>query len=84
MCLTFASALLPAVAAILLHNTPVCRSTKPRSLCACYTLCSNKQQQNPEAEHDPQFDPVIKLEHQVEVKTHEEDEDVQFKMYVTC
>lgn len=51
---------------------------------ACYTLCSNKQQQNPEAEHDPQFDPVIKLEHQVEVKTHEEDEDVQFKMYVTC
>jgi len=25
---------------------------------------------------------VIKLEHKVEVKTNEEDEDVQFKMYV--
>ncbi|SHO77726.1 Similar to S.cerevisiae protein YRB1 (Ran GTPase binding protein) [Malassezia sympodialis ATCC 42132] len=33
-----------------------------------------------EAEHDPHYDPVIKLEHQVEVKTHEEDEDVQFKI----
>ncbi|WFC94429.1 Ran GTPase binding protein Sbp1 [Malassezia brasiliensis] len=33
-----------------------------------------------EAEHDPQFEPVIKLEHQVEVKTNEEDEDVQFKI----
>ncbi|AXA48998.1 Ran-binding protein 1 [Malassezia restricta] len=33
-----------------------------------------------EAEHDPQFDPVIKLEHKVEVKTNEEDEDVQFKI----
>jgi len=30
--------------------------------------------------HDPQFDPVIKLEHKVEVKTNEEDEDVQFKI----
>ena len=37
-------------------------------------------EQAPEAEHDPQFDPVIKLEHQVEVKTHEEDEDVVFKI----
>ncbi|WFD33632.1 Ran GTPase binding protein Sbp1 [Malassezia cuniculi] len=36
--------------------------------------------QAPEAEHDPQFDPVIKLEHKVEVKTHEEDEDVIFKI----
>lgn len=36
--------------------------------------------QSAEAEHDPQFEPVIKLENQVEVKTHEEDEDVQFKM----
>lgn len=33
-----------------------------------------------EAEHDPQFEPVIKLENQVEVKTHEEDEDVEFKI----
>lgn len=39
-------------------------------------------QQGAEAEHDPHYDPVIKLEHQVEVKTHEEDEDVQFKMCV--
>ncbi|KAI3627089.1 YRB1 [Malassezia furfur] len=29
-----------------------------------------------EGEHDPQFEPVIKLEQQVEVKTNEEDEDV--------
>ncbi|EPQ26507.1 uncharacterized protein PFL1_05829 [Pseudozyma flocculosa PF-1] len=33
-----------------------------------------------EAENDPQFEPVIKLEQQVEVKTHEEDESVLFKM----
>lgn len=38
--------------------------------------------QGAETENDPQFEPVIKLEHQVEVKTNEEDEDVQFKMYV--
>ncbi|PWZ02337.1 hypothetical protein BCV70DRAFT_62611 [Testicularia cyperi] len=31
-------------------------------------------------ENDPHFEPVIKLENQVEVKTHEEDEDVTFKM----
>ncbi len=33
-----------------------------------------------EAENDPHFEPVIKLENQVEVKTHEEDESVTFKM----
>ncbi|WFD01884.1 Ran GTPase binding protein Sbp1 [Malassezia obtusa] len=33
-----------------------------------------------EAEHEPQFEPVIKLDQQVEVKTNEEDEDVQFKI----
>lgn len=33
-----------------------------------------------EAENDPHFEPVIKLENQVEVKTHEEDEEVTFKM----
>ncbi|KAI0787079.1 RanBP1 domain-containing protein [Irpex lacteus] len=33
-----------------------------------------------EEEHDPQFEPVIKLTEQVEVKTLEEDEDVLFKM----
>jgi hypothetical protein len=33
-----------------------------------------------EPENDPQFEPVIKLEQQVETKTHEEDEDVLFKM----
>ena len=33
-------------------------------------------------EHDPQFEPVIKLTEQVEVKTMEEDEEVLFKMYV--
>ena len=31
---------------------------------------------------DPQFEPVIKLTEQVETKTHEEDEDVLFKMCV--
>ncbi|TKY85675.1 hypothetical protein EX895_005215 [Sporisorium graminicola] len=33
-----------------------------------------------ETENDPHFEPVIKLENQVEVKTHEEDEEVTFKM----
>ncbi|WFD30221.1 Ran GTPase binding protein Sbp1 [Malassezia sp. CBS 17886] len=33
-----------------------------------------------DAEHDPHYDPVIKLENKVEVKTHEEDEDVLFKI----
>ena len=32
-------------------------------------------------EHDPQFEPVIKLTEQVETKTFEEDEDALFKMY---
>ncbi|KAI0750832.1 RanBP1 domain-containing protein [Daedaleopsis nitida] len=31
-------------------------------------------------EHDPHFEPVIKLTEQVETKTHEEDESVLFKM----
>lgn len=34
-----------------------------------------------EEEHDPQFEPVIKLTEQVETKTNEEDEEVLFKMY---
>ncbi|KAI0693574.1 RanBP1 domain-containing protein [Cytidiella melzeri] len=33
-----------------------------------------------EEEHDPHFEPVIKLTEQVDVKTMEEDEDVLFKM----
>ena len=33
-------------------------------------------------EVDPHFEPVIKLTEQVETKTHEEDEDVLFKMCV--
>ena len=33
-----------------------------------------------EDNHDPQFEPVLKLTEQVEAKTHEEDEDVLFKM----
>ena len=33
-------------------------------------------------DEDPQFEPVIKLTEQVEVKTNEEDEDVLFKMCV--
>ncbi|KAJ3550640.1 hypothetical protein NM688_g5027 [Phlebia brevispora] len=33
-----------------------------------------------EEEHDPQFEPVIKLTEQVETKTGEEDEEVLFKM----
>lgn len=31
-------------------------------------------------EHDPHYEPVLKLTEQVETKTHEEDEDVIFKM----
>lgn len=31
-------------------------------------------------EHDPQFEPVIRLTEQVESKTHEEDEEPTFKM----
>lgn len=34
-----------------------------------------------EEEVDPHFEPVIRLTDQIEVKTHEEDEDVTFKMY---
>ncbi|KIJ56653.1 hypothetical protein M422DRAFT_22802 [Sphaerobolus stellatus SS14] len=37
-------------------------------------------QQNKEEEADPQFEPVIKLTDQVQIKTHEEDEEVVFKM----
>ncbi|CAL1700559.1 unnamed protein product [Somion occarium] len=33
-----------------------------------------------EEEHEPHFEPVIKLTEQVEIKTHEEDEEVLFKM----
>ncbi|THG97595.1 hypothetical protein EW026_g4436 [Hermanssonia centrifuga] len=33
-----------------------------------------------EEEHDPHFEPVIRLTQQVETKTYEEDEDVLFKM----
>ncbi|KAH8094797.1 hypothetical protein BXZ70DRAFT_336602 [Cristinia sonorae] len=33
-----------------------------------------------EEDHDPHFEPVIKLTEQVETKTHEEDEDALFKM----
>jgi len=33
-----------------------------------------------EEQHDPQFEPVLKLTEQVEAKTHEEDEEVLFKM----
>jgi len=36
--------------------------------------------QNKEEEHEPHFEPVMKLTDQVETKTHEEDEDVLFKM----
>lgn len=35
-----------------------------------------------EDSHDPQFEPVIRLTEQVEAKTHEEDEEVLFKMCV--
>ena len=35
-----------------------------------------------EEEHDPHFEPVVRLTEQVETKTLEEDEDVLFKMYV--
>lgn len=35
-----------------------------------------------EEEADAHFEPVIKLTEQVDTKTHEEDEEVRFKMYV--
>lgn len=38
--------------------------------------------QTGDAEHDPQFEPVVRLTETVETKTNEEDEEVQFKMYV--
>jgi Ran-binding protein 1 len=34
-----------------------------------------------EEEHDPQFEPVIKLTEQIEANTGEDEEDVIFKMY---
>lgn len=37
-------------------------------------------QEGGEDAHDPHFEPVIKLTEQVEAKTHEEDEEVLFKM----
>jgi len=37
-------------------------------------------EQNKEEEQDPQFEPVVRLTDQVETKTHEEDENVLFKM----
>jgi len=36
--------------------------------------------QNKDEEHDPHYEPVLKLTEQVETKTHEEDEDPLFKM----
>lgn len=39
-------------------------------------------EQHQEDTHDPQFEPVIRLTEQVESKTHEEDEEVVFKMCV--
>jgi len=39
-------------------------------------------EQHAEDTHDPQFEPVIRLTEQVESKTHEEDEEVVFKMCV--
>ena len=49
--------------------------------CLLYTslIASSSQ----EEEHDPQFEPVIRLAEQVETKTFEEDEDALFKMYKT-
>jgi len=35
---------------------------------------------NKDEEHDPHYEPVIKLTDQIETKTHEEDEDALFKM----
>ena len=37
-----------------------------------------------EESHDPQFEPVVRLTEQVEAKTHEEDEEIKFKMYVAA
>ncbi|WVR07300.1 hypothetical protein IAU60_004341 [Kwoniella sp. DSM 27419] len=42
-------------------------------------MADQNEQVNVE-EHDPHFEPVIKLTEQVEAKTHEEDEEVLFKM----
>lgn len=45
-------------------------------------LTQHRDLQQEEAEADVHFEPVVKLTEQVEVKTHEEDEDVVFKMCV--
>ena len=44
------------------------------------TQTATEQAGEAEAEADPHFEPVIKLEQQVETKTHEEDEEPLFKM----
>jgi hypothetical protein len=36
-----------------------------------------------EEEHDPHFEPVIKLTEEVETKTNEENETIIFKLYVS-
>jgi hypothetical protein len=43
-----------------------------------FTLINHELQQ--EEEIDAHFEPVVKLTEQVETKTHEEDENVLFKM----
>ena len=45
------------------------------------TMSEPTEQQHTE-EHDPQFEPVIRLTEQVEAKTGEEDDEVLFKMFV--
>ncbi|ODO08923.1 ran-binding protein 1 [Cryptococcus wingfieldii CBS 7118] len=43
-------------------------------------MADTTEQVNPVEEHDPQFEPVVRLTEQVEAKTHEEDEESTFKM----
>lgn len=64
------------------------KTSLTRSSCACpFSLGHHLHyrplsQETQEGSHDPQFEPVIKLTEQVEAKTHEEDEEVLFKMYL--
>ncbi|WVQ77194.1 hypothetical protein IAR50_006877 [Cryptococcus sp. DSM 104548] len=43
-------------------------------------MADTTEQVNPVEEHDPQFEPVVRLTEQIEAKTHEEDEESTFKM----
>jgi hypothetical protein len=61
----------------------LCQSYSHRSISRHHHPITNNRlskSQAGEAEHDPQFEPVIKLTEQVDTKTGEEEDEVLFKM----